>query len=221
MDLPEDSGGRPVSRGTGGGDNAPPLSVSELSRCAQADDRDVVRQGPRARRDFRLQAPRIGPLLFHPEGRGRLHRRGDLADDGADARVPARGRGRGHRHRQADHLPRPLEIPDRRRADGAGGRGRADGAARQAPPSARRRRAVRRGAQAQAAVPAARDRRRDVADRGRHPRHPASPRGSLPDPCHRLAGAGAGRRRVGQGRAGDPRVSARSSPAERFRARTC
>ena len=36
---------------------------------AQADDRDRVRQGPRARRDFGLQAPRLGPLLFHAQGR--------------------------------------------------------------------------------------------------------------------------------------------------------
>ena len=44
---------------------------------------------------------------------------------------------------------------------------------------ARRRGPVRRGAQAAAAVPARRDRRRHLADRRGHPRHPASPRRPL------------------------------------------
>ena len=38
------------------------------------------------------------------------------------------------------------------------------------------------GAQAQAAVPAAGHRRRDLADRRGDPRHPPSARGPLPDP---------------------------------------
>ena len=100
---------------------------------------------------------------------------------GGRASLPARGRDRGDRDRQAHHLSRPLALPDRHRAAGAGRPGRADGAARQAPPGARRRGAVRRGAQAAAAVPAARDRRRHLADRRGDPRHPPPARGPLPD----------------------------------------
>ena len=54
---------------------------------------------------------------------------------------------------------------------------------------ARRRGAVRRGAQASAAVPARGDRRRDLADRRRDPRHPAPARRPLPAPRAGLAGA--------------------------------
>ena len=61
------------------GDNSPPLTVSELSRRLKRTIETSFGPGPRARRDFRLQAPRLGPLLFHPEGRWRLHRRGRLA----------------------------------------------------------------------------------------------------------------------------------------------
>ena len=71
-------------------------------------------------------------------------RRRDVEQRGAAAAVPPRGRHRGDRHRQAHHLSRPLEIPDRDRPDGAGGRGRADGAARQEQGAAGRRGAVRR-----------------------------------------------------------------------------
>ena len=92
-------------------------------------------------------------------------------------------------------------------ADGAGRGGRADGAARPAaaqrsPPKACSTRRKKRAP----AVPAARDRRGHLADRGGDPRHPPPPRGPLPDPRHRLAGAGPGRGRGGQGRGGDPRL---------------
>ena len=68
-------------------------------------------------------------------------------------------------------------------------------------------------AQARAAVPAAGDRRGHLADRRGDPRHPPPARGPLPDPRHRLAGAGPGRGRGGQGRRGDSRLRRDSRPA--------
>ena len=62
-----------------------------------------------------------------------------------------------------------------------------------------------------AAVHAAGDRRRHLADRRGDPRHPPPARGSLPDACHRLAGEGAGRGRGGRGRRRGARV--RRDPA--------
>ena len=59
---------------------------------------------------------------------------------------------------------------------------------------------VRCRAQAAAAVPAGSHRRRHLADRRRHPRHPASPARPLPAPCPALAGRGAGRGRRGPDR---------------------
>ncbi len=56
-----------------------------------------------------------------------------------------------------------------------------------------RRRPVRRGAQAALAVSARRHRGRHLADRRRHPRHPASPRRPVSAPRPGLAGARAGR----------------------------
>ena len=58
---------------------------------AEAHGRERVRPCPGARRDFGLQAPRLGPLLFHAEGRRRVHRRGDLAGAGG-RRSPSRPR---------------------------------------------------------------------------------------------------------------------------------
>ena len=64
------------------------------------------------------------------------------------------------------------------------------------------RRPVRRGAQAIAAVAAGGDRRRHLADRRGHPRHPAPAGGSFSPPRAGVAGEGAGRRlgRAGCGR---------------------
>jgi exodeoxyribonuclease VII large subunit len=62
----------------------------------------------------------------------------DAVIDGVIWRGPAArsrsasGRHRSDRDRQAHHLSGALQIPDRDRADGAGGRRRADGAAREA-----------------------------------------------------------------------------------------
>ena len=72
------------------------------------------------------------------------------------------------------------------------------------------------GAQAQAAVPAAGDRRRDLADRRGHPRHSPPAGGPLSDAGDPVAGSGAGGGRGGEDRGGDPRAFRRSSPG-----RTC
>ena len=205
MDLPDDTRAGLLAN-VAPGDNSPALSVSELSgalkRTVESAFGHVRVRGEIS--GFKRHA--LGPLLFHAEGRERVHRRGDLARQRRRARLPPRGRRRGHRDRQAHHLSRPLEVPDRRRADGACGRGRAARAAREAAQGARRRGAVRRRAQAPAAVPAARDRRRHLADRRGDPRHPPPARGPLPDARHRVAGAGPGRGRGGEGRGGDPRL---------------
>ena len=55
----------------------------------------------------------------------------------ARMRFKPRGGAGGHRHRAAHDLPALVEIPDRHRADGAGRRRRADGAARGAAQEAR------------------------------------------------------------------------------------
>ena len=164
MDLPEDSGG---------GLLAEARPATTRPRCRSPSCRSSLKRtietafgSVRVRGEISgLQAPRLGPLLFHPEGRGRLHGRGDLAtaaqtlafrpEDGAE--VIATGK--------LTTYPGPLEVPDRRRADGAGRRGRAMALLD------KRRRALAAeglfdaGAQAEAAVPAARDRRGDLADR--------------------------------------------------------
>ena len=74
--------------------------------------------------------------------------------------------------------------------------------------------------QAAVALAAGGDRRRDLADRRRDPRHPASARGSLSPPRAGLAGEGAGRRLGRAGRGCDPRLQCASrgrpdSPAGR------
>src|SRR3954453_6603678 len=89
---------------------------------------------------------------------------------------------------------------------GAGGGGPPDGAPRRAPPQACRRGPVRRRPEEAAAVHPAGDRRRDLADRRRHPRHPARALRPLPAPRPRVAGAGPGRALGRGGRGGDPRL---------------
>ena len=71
------------------------------------------------------------------------HRSRGLAHDDGEAALPARRGHGGDRQRQAHHLSRLFEIPDRHRQSGAGRRRRADGAARGAQAQACRRRAVR------------------------------------------------------------------------------
>ena len=71
------------------------------------------------------------------------HRGRGLAHDHGEAALPARRGHGGDRQRQAHHLSRLVEIPDRHRQSGAGRRRRADGAARGAQAQARRRRPVR------------------------------------------------------------------------------
>ena len=96
---------------------------------------------------------------------------------------------------------------------------RAAEAARGPAQAPRRRGAVRRRAQAEAAVPAGGDRRRHLADRRGDPRHPASPRRPLPAPCAGLAGGGAGRGRGGAGGGGDRRLQPAAAQAARCRGR--
>ena len=117
-----------------------------------------------------------GHCLFRAQGRRRQDRRRDLEGRVRPHPLQARGRAGGDRDRAAHDLSRPLVLPDHRREPGAGRHRRADGAARGAQEEARRRRPVRRGAQAAAAVSADGDRRRHLADRRGDPRHPASAR---------------------------------------------
>ena len=147
---------------------------------------------------FPAIAGRIPPatVYFALKDDKRAHRRGDLAGHHRAAlQVQARGGLEVDRHRQHHHLSRPSKYQIVIETLEPAGARRADGAARGAQAEARRRRPVRRGAQAAAAVPAARDRRRHLADRRRDPRHPAPARRPLPAPRAGLAGAGAGRRR--------------------------
>ena len=85
------------------------------------------------------------------------------------------------------------------------GRRRLDGAVGRTQAQAYGRRPVRPGAQAAAAVPAARHRRDHLADRRRHPRHPASPCRPVSPARAGLAGARPGRRVGRADRGGDRR----------------
>ena len=136
-------------------------------------------------------------------------------------RAQARGGARGHRDRQADHLPRQIELPDRDRRDRARRHRRADGAARGAAQETRRGGAVRRRAQAQGSVPAESGRRGDVADRRGHSRHSPPARRPLSGPGRRLAGPRAGRDLRGRGRGGDRRLQRAGRGRESRRVPTC
>ena len=105
------------------GDNAPALSRQRTVGRAEADGRGRVRPCPRcaARSPASSAPPRaIAISCLKDEGavidgvmwRGRRR----------EPRLPPAGRDRGDRDRQAHHLSRPLQIPDRHRADGAGRR---------------------------------------------------------------------------------------------------
>ena len=212
MDLPDDTRGGLLAN-VAPGDNSPRAHRQRAFRRAQADDRERVRPGPRPRRDQRLQAPCLGPLLFHAEGRECVHRRGDLARQ-ARARSPSGPRTAPRSSRPASSRPIPGRskyqiVVERMELAGEGAllallEKRRKALAAEGP--------VRCRAQAQAAVPAARDRRRHLADRRGDPRHPPSARGPLPDARHPVAGAGAGRGRGGEDRRGDPRLSRRIEP---------
>jgi exodeoxyribonuclease VII large subunit len=100
------------------------------------EDAFGYRPGPR--RGQRLEARRLGHCYFVPQGRQGGDRRRAVERPCAGAAVPPRGRHRGDRHRQAHHLPgrsRYQIVVERLELAGPG---RADGAARQAPPGARR-----------------------------------------------------------------------------------
>ncbi len=79
---------------------------------------------------------------------------------------------------------------------------------------------VRRGAQAAHPLSALGHRRRHLADRRRHPRHPAPPGGPLPAPRRGLAGARAGRDQRGRGRQRHHRFQRAATGRARFRGRT-
>ncbi len=102
MDLPDDTRAGLLAN-VAPGDNSPALTRQRAVGRAQAHDRECVRPGPRPRRDQRVQAPCVRPLLFQPEGRERLHRRGDLADA-----APARSRSG---PRTAPRSSRPASSP--------------------------------------------------------------------------------------------------------------
>ncbi len=174
--------------------NIPEWSVSELSAALKKTVEDAYGY-VRVRGEISgYRGPHsLRPLLFRPQGRRRQDRGGDLEGRLRPHAHQARGRARGDRDRPAHHLSGPVEIPDRGRDAGARRRRRADGAAGRAQEEAHRRRPVRSGAQAAPAVPAGRDRRHHLADRRRHPRHPAPARRPVSAPRHRLAGARAGR----------------------------
>ena len=165
------------------------LTVSELSAALKRTIEDAFGH-------VRVRGE-LGNVKYHSSGHVYL----DLKDDKACLagviwrthraahQAQARGRARSRRHRPRHHLSRPVQIPDRDRDAGAGRARRADGAGRGAQEEARRRRPVRSGAQAAAAVPAGGDRRHHLADRRGDPRHPASARRPLSAPRAGVAGA--------------------------------
>ena len=189
----------------------------------EAHRRGRVRARAGARRDLRLPRRSIRPATPISRSRTRTPRIDAVIWKGSWARllfkpeegleVIATGR--------LTTFPQLVQVPDRHRADRAGRRRRADGAARGAAQEAAGRGPVRHGAQARAALPAARHRRRHLAHRRGDPRHPAPPRRPLPQPRAGLAGAGAGRhlRRRGVGR--HPGLQRLSRRTARSRAPTC
>ena len=161
----------------------------------------------------------LRPLLFPPQGRQGGARRRDLEGRLGPHAGQARRGPRRHRVRQAHDLRRLVEIPARDRHAGARRRRRADEAPGGAQEEARRRRPVRRSAQAAHSVFARSDRRGDVADRRRHPRHSASAGRPLSAPRAGVAGAGAGRGFRRRGRQRHQRLQ-RAAGRRRCRGRT-
>ena len=165
----------------------PAASASpRLRRVLKRTVEDALRPCPPARRDFGVQARRLGPSAI-----SRLKDDAALIDAviwrGAGQRLAlrARGRDRGDRHRQAHHLSGALELPDRRRADGAGrARARCMALLDKRRRRARGRGAVRRrSASGRCRSLPRRDRRGHLADRRGDPRHTAPARGPLSEPC--------------------------------------
>ena len=148
MDLPDEPRAGLLAN-VAAGDNSPPLTVSELSGALKRTIESAFGK-------VRVRGE-ISGFKRHCSGHCYFTLKDENAcidaviwrDQRGRAGVPARRWRRGHRHRQAHHLSRPVEISDRRRPDGAGRRGRAAGLARAAAQGARRRGAVRGGAQAQ------------------------------------------------------------------------
>ena len=142
-------------RGAAAQPNLPEYTVTEIAALAQAHGRAEFLLCPGARRDLRLQAPSPRAISISPQGCRRGARRGVLArhralalkpEDGME--VVCTGRLTTYPGRSRYQLVvESMELAgDRRAAEAAGG---AQGAAR-------RRGAVRRGAQEEAALPARR-----------------------------------------------------------------
>ena len=162
----------------------------------QGHARGTVRAHQGARRDRHPDPTAIGPCLFEAQGRRRSRDRarcGDLALDRAAAFDQARDRHGGDRDRPDHDLCRQVVLPAHHRSGRDRRPGRAAQADRGSPQEARRRRPVRRGAQETVAAAARRDRRRDLADRCRDPRHQAPARRPVSAHASDLAGGGAGR----------------------------
>jgi len=161
---------------------------------AQAHGRGRLWLRPRARRGVRFQRRlALRPCLFPSQGRqGRAGGRDLEGHVRAHARQ-ARGGPRRHRVRQADDLCRLVQVSDRDRQSRACRHRRADEAARGAQEEARRRRPVRRGAQAAAAVPSESHRCHHITDRCSDPRYSSSSARPVSPTRAGMAGARAGR----------------------------
>ncbi len=95
--------------------NAPEFTVSELSgavkRMIEGEFGHVRVRGEVGR----VTPPALGACLSRPEGRPRGAGGRHLEGHRRAADHPARGGDGGHRHRPADHLSRPVQVPDRDR----------------------------------------------------------------------------------------------------------
>ena len=169
-----------------------PILGSRAVRRAEAHGRGPLRPRARARRDLSgCQARRARATAI-----SRLKDESAVIDGvmwkGTAPRLalPARGRARG-RSPPASSPPIPAARTTRSSSSGWSwpARARCWRCSKSGARQLAGRGAVRRGAQAAAALPAARDRRRHLADRRGDPRHPPPPGGPLPAPCPRLAGA--------------------------------
>lgn len=192
------------------------LGVGTLRRD-QAHDGGHLRLRAGARRTGAHLAPGVGAHLSRPEGRTVRSGRRHLARQCLTAEDPARAGPGGDRHRQDHHLPGTVQVPDGDRLHRACGRRCPDGAAGGATQEACRRGALRGKRKASAALSAAGDRCRHLANRRRDPRHSPPHLGPVSAACPRLARKGAGRNlRAGSGERHQrvqPAGAGRSHPA--------
>ena len=160
--------------------NLPEFQRQRDFRRPQADGGGRLSLCPGARRDQRPEQAASGHIYFDLKDEKAVLNADHLAADRArKLKLQARaGHGSGL-HRPDHDLCRLLALSAHRRAGGTGRHRRADGDDRGAQEEARRRRPVRRDAQAPAALPAGRDRRRHLADGRGDPRHHAPAPGAL------------------------------------------